>query len=221
LRTIIFANGELTPLDLERAALKAEDTILAADGGALHCKRYSVRPDILIGDFDSLPAEILQAYENDGVTVHRYSPDKDFTDLELALQLALTYEPDEILILGGLGGRWDQSIANLLLPASPMCQDVIVRLIDSCQEVVVLRSGESLDLHAQAGSTVSLIPIGGDVHNITTSGLRYPLTSETLQFGATRGISNEMTASHAKVTIGDGFLLSVLLYAQCSSEGDE
>lgn len=219
MRTIIFANGELTPQDLERAAPTADDTIIAADGGALHCRAYNIHPDALIGDFDSLPADVLERYEKQGVPVHRFPPDKDYTDLELALHMALRDSPDEVLILGGLGGRWDQSIANLLLPASTDCCGIQVRLIDNSQEVVVLRSGEHFTLHSHPGATVSLIPIGGDAQGITTEGLLYPLQSETLHFGATRGVSNEMLRSSAVISLENGFLLCVLIYSPQTKEG--
>jgi len=221
LRTIIFANGDLTVHDLQRAGINDHDTILAADGGARHCRKHNIRPDALIGDFDSLPPAILQEYESMGVTVHRYPADKDYTDLELALQLALKSRPNEIVILGGLGGRWDQSIANLLLPASPICADTRVTLIDQSQEVAVLRSGDGITLRARPGDTVSLIPIGGDAQKVSTSGLRYPLQDETLHFGATRGISNEMLSTTAGISLGTGFLLCVLIYSGSPDSGDD
>ncbi|MBN1264239.1 MAG: thiamine diphosphokinase [Anaerolineales bacterium] len=221
MRIVIFANSDLTAFSIERARLTEHDTILAADGGARHCRAYNIQPDALIGDFDSLPASILQEYKDEGIPIHRYPTNKDYTDLELTLQFALSLHPREILILGGLGGRWDQSIANLLLSTSPTCADVTVRLIDQSQEVVVLRSGEGYTLHAQSGDTVSLIPIGGDALHVSTSGLRYPLTDETLHFGATRGISNEMLTPSAEITVGEGFLLCVLIYSQSPSQGEQ
>jgi len=221
LRIVIFANGNLSAFDIQRAHLTEQDTILAADGGANHCKTYSIRPNALIGDFDSLSDEILQEFESEGVPIHRYPAEKDYTDLELALQFALAQEPDEILILGGLGGRWDQSIANLLLPAAPVCRDITVRLIDQCQEVTVLRPGEEITLHAQPGDTVSLIPVGGDALHVSTTGLRFPLHNETLLFGATRGISNEMSTETAKVQLGEGFLLCILIYSKNRSQGGQ
>ena len=75
---------------------------------------------------------------------------------------------------GRLGARWDQTLANLLLPASEVFSGVHIRLLDGLQEVFLLRAGESAEVTGSPGDTVSLIPLGGDAQGVTTDGLEYP-----------------------------------------------
>lgn len=220
-RTVIIANGPfgLSDLAATRALIAPTDRLIAADGGARHCRALGLTPHVLIGDLDSVSPGELAALESAGTQVIRHQVRKDQTDLELALDLALRHGADDILILAALGGRWDQTLANLLLLArsndfSRQATKVAttsarVRLHDGNQEIGLLRGPGELTLTGVAGDTISLIPIGGDARGITTSGLEYPLRGETLNFGSTRGISNVMTAAQATVALKEGFLICV------------
>jgi len=214
LRAVIFANGILNAPRQILAALQAGDTVIAADGGARHCRALGVTPAVVIGDFDSLTADELAQLEREGAQVVRYPERKDFTDLELALQHAVAGGADEILVFGALGARWDQTLANLLLPAAPGMEKVCIRLLDGPQEIALLRAGETHTLTGQAGDTVSLVPLGGHAHGITTDGLEYSLSDGTLYFGATRGISNVLLGEQATVRLEDGLLLCTIIHKE-------
>jgi thiamine pyrophosphokinase len=217
-RAAIFANGALSDPAAARAALAPGDLVIAADGGARHCRALGIMPDYLIGDFDSLEPSEVEQFAGDGVTILRHPERKDFTDLELAIRHAHSLEMNEILVLGALGLRWDQTLANLLLPAAREYAGLQMRLLDGAQEVLLLRGGNQLTLHGQPGDTVSLIPLGGDAHGITTHGLEYPLQQETLQFGTTRGVSNALLSDSATVQLGQGMLLCVLIHLRNAPE---
>ena len=212
MRAVIFANGTLNDPHQTLAAIQPGDTLIAADGGARHCRRLGLTPGMVIGDFDSLSEDELAQLEEAGTQVVRYPARKDFTDLELALQHAVWLGADEILVFGALGARWDQTLANLLLPAAPGLEHVRIRLLDGPQEIALLREGEALTINGQAGDTVSLVPLGGHAQGITTTGLEYPLADGTLYFGATRGISNVMLGEQATVRLEDGLLLCTIIH---------
>jgi thiamine pyrophosphokinase len=221
LRAVIFANGLIsqpTPLpgnDLAKrlAGRQVEELIvIAADGGTVHCQRLGIIPDVVIGDFDSLDEPELLAAQKDGAQLIRHPARKDFTDLELALRYAVERGAQEILVLGALGNRWDQSLANLLLPAADSLASVNITLLDWPQEIRLVRPGRSLEIQGNPGDTVSLIPLGIQPLGITTQGLEYPLDNETLEFGGTRGISNVLLRETASVTLKEGLLLCVLIH---------
>ncbi len=214
LRAVIFANGQLDDLEAARAELLAGDLIIAADGGALHCRRLGITPAVVIGDFDSLSDDDLQVLELAGARLVRYPERKDYTDLELALRYAAGQGADEILVLGGLGSRWDQTVANLLLPAAPGLESTRIRILDGLQEIMLIRGGETLALPGKPGDTVSLLPLAGEACGLVTTGLEYPLKGETLAFGSSRGISNVIHAPDASVTLGQGLLLCVLIHVE-------
>jgi thiamine pyrophosphokinase len=206
LRILIFANGRMDwPFEIQN-----DDFIIAADGGAHHCLERQIQPDIVIGDLDSLSTADVRRLKESGSEVITFPARKDFTDLELALLKAQELDADEILLLGALGARWDQTIANLLLPAaySAMC----IRLLDGPQEIAFLRGGEQLEIVGQSGDTVSLIPLAGDAQGIVTRNLEYPLNDDTLAFGSSRGISNILTAEKGRVSLREGMLLCVVIH---------
>ncbi|HJS28743.1 MAG TPA: thiamine diphosphokinase [Anaerolineales bacterium] len=209
LRTIIFANGVLSPDTPVHEILEPGDLILAADGGARHCLAWGINPALVIGDFDSLSTADLNRLKESGAEFVRHPTRKDHTDLELALAHASARGSDEFLILGGLGGRLDHSAGALLLLASDEWSGLPIRLVDGLQSAQILRGGEILSLQGQPGDTVSLLPLTGDARGITTSGLEYPLRNETLRFGSTRGISNSLLEETGEIQMEEGMLLVV------------
>ena len=218
MRALIFAAGALSDSQSALAYRQPDDIIIAADGGARHCQRLGVHPDIVIGDFDSLSLTELNALESAGVQIVRYPTRKDFTDLELALQYALQLEALEILIFGALGLRWDQTLANLLLLASPELQCSQVRLFDGPQEIFLVCSQRPSVITGQPGDTVSLIPVGGDAQGVSTQGLEYPLNDETLVFSAARGVSNVLLGASASVLLRQGLLICVVIHHAQTTE---
>ena len=114
----------------------------------------------------------------------------------------------EILLLGALGGRLDQTLANLLILAQRKWPAPIYVAEDN-QIASILHSGELIALRGAEGSTVSLIPLSGEVTGITYEGLQYPLADATLHLGSTRGISNVLMVSPATIRIGTGVALIV------------
>lgn len=212
-RALIFANGLITNDDRVREFIEDEVLIIAADGGALHCARLDINPDYLIGDFDSLSESDRIRFVEKGTIVIRHPAHKDYTDLELALLHARSIGVEDILVFGGLGARWDQTLANLLLPASSGLLDTHIQLVDDRQVLTMLQDGQRHSFLGMPGDIVSLIPISGDVLGVTTQGLEYPLDSETLHFGTTRGISNTLTGRQGSVSIQQGSLLCVVIHA--------
>ena len=206
MRIVIFANGRMDwPFEIQN-----DDFIIAADGGARHCLDRQIRPDIVIGDMDSLSATDIARLETDGAKIITYPARKDFTDLELALRKARELAADEVLLLGALGARWDQTIANLLLPSA--YADMSIRMLDGPQEISFLRGGGELEIAGQRGDTVSLIPLAGDAIGVNTQNLEYPLNGDSLVFGSSRGVSNVLTAESARIFLQEGLLLCVVIH---------
>jgi thiamine pyrophosphokinase len=211
MRAIIFANGDLNHAHQIHSIEWNEYLIIAADGGARHCQALGLVPAFIIGDFDSLTLSEQAEFEKRGSKIIRYPERKDHTDLELAILHAVSSGANEILVLGALGKRWDQTLANLLMPASTSFSKIAIRMLDGDQEINLIRAGQKLDLNGNPGDTVSLIPLWGDALGIVTQGLEYPLDNETLKFGSTRGISNLLTQPTAFVEVGEGLLVCVVI----------
>jgi thiamine pyrophosphokinase len=207
---VIFANGDFHSPQLHRPWLPPDAVIIAADGGGRHCRALGLEPDILIGDFDSLPSAEVEALERSGAEVIRYPPEKDSTDLELAIDLALARGLNDLIVVGAIGDRWDQSLANFLLLAVKTPVNGRLLYLDGLQEARLVRSGETLRIEGAPGDTVSLIPLAGDAEGLTTRGLAYLLQDERLVYGSTRGVSNVLQATRAEVSVGSGRLVCLV-----------
>ena len=209
MRILIVANGTIEPeVNLPNRAKQA-DFLIAVDGGADHCVAAGIIPDIVIGDLDSISLKSFNRIKRAEIKILSYPVEKDFTDLELALKHAVNQGQGEIVILGGLGTRWDMSIANLMLLGADFLKDRVIRMITGNQEAVLLRAGQQIAIYGKIGSIVSLIPLGLDAEGVTTQGLRYRLDNETLVFAATRGVSNQLRSKEAMVSLRSGLLLCI------------
>ncbi len=208
MRAVIAVNGKIDDYAELAGLLRPDDHLIGADGGTLHLLAVERKPDVVVGDLDSLPQETVASLVAAGVSVERHKPEKDQTDLELALERALEDGADEIVLVGALGGRLDQTLANLLIVAQ-RDWPVPVRVVEGDQVAEVLRGPGRLLLHGPAGSTVSAIPLSAAVTGITYAGLEYPLNDATLRFGSTRGVSNVLAASPASIRIDSGILLVI------------
>jgi len=206
MRAVIFANGTIDNSDSVRCG---KDLIIAADGGLHHCLSLGITPDVVIGDIDSLTANDINGLQIANVEIIRYPAKKDQTDLELALKLAIDRGADEIVVFGAMGGRWDMSIANILLPAEQNLSNTTIRIIDGRHKIMLLRAGKEITFHGEKGDILSLIPLGRDALGITTIGLEYPLKDDVLKFGSSRGISNVFIENSATVFLKQGLLLCV------------
>ncbi len=205
----IFANGEFSSPRALHAHL-AGRTLICADGGTRHALALGLTPHIIIGDLDSLPDDLQTELSARGTRFIIHPRDKDATDLELALEYAIREGAEDILLLGLLGGRLDQTLANVFLLALPQWNPARLWLMDGPDTAYLLRDQDTLHLRGTPGDTVSLIPLTPTVHGVTTRGLRWPLQDATLHFGRTLTVSNELVAAEAEVTVRRGKMMVVI-----------
>ena len=206
-RILIFANGDLPNIEKARSILRDDDYIICADGGTRHASSLDLKPALVIGDMDSAESSLLQKLQADDVPIELFPRDKNETDLELAINKAIELHSKEIVIVAALGGRLDQTLANIALLTDPRLAAFNIKLDDGVEEIFFCR--DQVQVHGRSGDIVSLIPWQGVVDGIQTTNLKWSLENETLYPEKTRGISNEMTSDVAIVKISSGLLLIV------------
>ncbi len=206
-RAVIFVNGRIPDLDQVRKLIRPNDQIIAADGGTRHALALGLLPSLVIGDLDSLNQENRLKLEAARTEIRVHPPSKDETDFELALNHSVSSGYNEILVIGALGNRLDQTLGNLALLTDPSLAGLDVRVDDGAEEARFVRTEARVE--GQKGDVVSLIPWGGEVGGITTTGLRWKLNRETLQPSKTRGLSNELLGESASISLESGLLLVV------------
>lgn len=203
---IVVAGGE-PPLPETLAGLPPDAFVVAADSGVDAAHALGLRVGLAVGDFDSASPGAADRVLAEGGRVDRYPTAKDATDLEIALDAAVARHPDRIVVLGGAGGRFDHWLAVALVLASPRYAGVAIQARWAGTTVTVIWSGASLT--GRPGDLVTLLPVHGRVGGIRTEGLEYPLRDEELPPGTTRGVSNVLLGTTARVTLTDGVLLAV------------
>jgi len=207
MRWVIFGNGPMNDYTLARQSLREGDFIVCCDGGTKHTYAMQITPHLILGDFDSSDSSTTAHYKDAGVPFAVFPVEKDFTDMELAMQHALDAHADEILILAGTGGRLDHTLANMHVLLQALERGISATLIDEQNTIRAMQN--EITLHAPVGTLVSLVPADSIVTGVTTENLYYPLRQETLCAGETRGISNVMTDTYAVVRAESGRLFVI------------
>ncbi len=207
MQVVLFANGLCSDLDLDRARSLTPERIIAVDGGLRWVEALGWRPHVFIGDEDSTPPEKTATLEAAGIQVLRFSPDKDQTDLELALLHAVETGAQVLHLFAALGGRWDQTLANLLLVLHPRLRGRQVYFYADGQ--VLFPVYDRAVVRGRPGDTVSFLPLGGMAQGVSLEGFRYPLKKGTLTPGSTLGVSNVLVRPEALVTVEEGILLGI------------
>ncbi|MCO5187813.1 MAG: thiamine diphosphokinase [Anaerolineae bacterium] len=204
---LVFANGQIDDVNWIRPYLDDVTAIIAADGGTSHLYRLDIRPNLVIGDLDSLDDVTQDWLTKEAVLLQQYPTAKDETDLELALLAAVRDYDAPLRIFGALGGRLDQQMANILLMAHPQLHGRDVRLVEQFQQAWLVTDTTTVD--GEVGDTVSLIPLAGDVRVAETTGLSWELRDSVLAFGPARGVSNRLSAETATIILDSGMALCV------------
>ncbi|MGZ6346241.1 MAG: thiamine diphosphokinase [Anaerolineales bacterium] len=206
-RAVIFVNGRIPDLDQVRKLIRPSDHIFAADGGTRHALALGLLPTLVVGDLDSLNPDDHLKLEAAQTEIRVYPRIKDETDFELVLRHSVSSGYKEILVIGALGNRLDQTLGNLALLTDPSLAGLDVRMDDGVEQAWFIRTTSHVE--GQKGEVVSLIPWGGEVTGIRTTGLRWPLNGETLHPSKSRGVSNELIGESASISLGSGLLLVV------------
>jgi thiamine pyrophosphokinase len=219
LRALVLADGDRPSRGALDAAWPGWDggiaLVIAADGGARLAAELGVLPDRWVGDGDSVDPDDLAVLERRGVEILPADRDKDESDGELAVLEAVRAGATQIIVLGALGGRrLDHLLANISLLAHPALDGIPTQLIDERTRVSLVDARDPArsvrrELSGAVGGIVSLLPYGGDVAGVTTSGFRYPLHDEPLPAGPARGLSNVRELADARVEVRGGRLLVI------------
>lgn len=186
------------------------DLILAVDGGLRLCHDAGILPTHLVGDFDTVEKPLLEQYAVlPGMQVIRHNPEKDATDTELAMDLAIRIQASRIDILGGTGSRIDHSMANIYTLLHAHRKNIPCCMYDAYNKLSLLEGERVISREEQYGDYVSLLPLTETVKGITLEGFKYGLNEAELSIGSSLGISNEIVAPQAKIRCRRGILLVV------------
>ena len=209
MQLILVAGGapDASFLKNQIEAMTAEDLCLVGiDAGVKAIEDAGFRPDVIIGDFDSVSAEersrILDRYPEQIAL----DPVKDDTDLEAAIRWSLRQKPKRVVLLGVLGKRMDHSLTNLRLLMLYREAGIEAVILDRWNRIRIIGGSVRLRREELYGPYISLIPVTVPVHGISLYGFKYPLEDAVLEPFSSLGVSNELTGEEGEIRFRDGFL---------------
>lgn len=184
--------------------------LIAADAGMEFFYRNGMKPDIIVGDFDSVGGEALTYFRSQpDIRMQELNPVKDDTDTEYAIRLAISMGAEQITLLGATGSRLDHVLGNIELLGIGLVEGVPITLLDASNRIRMIDKGISLRRSEQFGAYVSLIPYTSEVHHLTLSGFKYPLSDYCLKGFCSLGVSNEILEEEAVIAFDGGILLVI------------
>lgn len=204
MRILVMLNGQPPRRELLESVVAGAEVLIGADAGAMLLREAGLRVDYVVGDFDSVPAELLQSLPAESVI---HDPGQDDTDLEKALRFAVTrWEQPQVVVVGTTGDRLDHVLGNVC-GAVCYAEKAFIRFVED--HSITYFAHRQLQIEAPVGTTVSLLPLG-EVEGVRTAGLKWALQGETLTIG-TRGVSNVVERSPVRIEWQSGHLVVVRL----------
>lgn len=184
------------------------DLLIAVDKGIESAAGLGVKPDMLIGDFDSADAAYINKYASDkDIKVIRHNPVKDATDTELALDTAIDMGAEEITILGAVGTRIDHVLGNIHCLYKALIKNIKCVIWDEHNRIELVNSPLKILKNEMYGRYVSFLPFTDSVEGLSLKGFKYNLDGYTLNYGTSIGVSNEVEEDTAYVDFTSGILI--------------
>ena len=201
-KTVIVSGGMLEE-DFVLPILKSEETefVIGVDKGLEFLYKHEIKPDYIVGDFDSVSRELVDYYREElNVPIREFNPVKDASDTEIALRLCLGLNRKSILILGGTGNRIDHLWANVQCLQIALQAGVDARIVDSHNQIRLLDKGITLKREEAFGPYFSLFPLEMPVDELSIRGAKYPLQNHFLKPSDSLCVSNEFAEDEVTIS---------------------
>ena len=204
MNALLITNGEIKDYGYMKRYISNYDAVYCCDGGVRHFEALGISPDVIVGDFDSAEEAAFEKYVNAGAKIFKFPSEKDCTDTELGLRKAIEDGATNITVIGGIGKRFDHSLANAHILAYALEKSVTAKIVDEHNEIVLIDKETTIE--GSKGDIISLIPLTTEAACVTVTGVKYPLADRTLKIGSSFSVSNEMVDNTAKISLTSGLL---------------
>lgn len=207
-KLLIISGGNVDKAFLrELVDINQYSEIIAVDHGLMAGDHLNLPLDFIVGDFDSVPKEIVDKYQRNNVPIITFPIEKDKTDTELAIDLAIQQRPKSIDIVGATGSRLDHTLANMYLLTNSLNKGIEAYIIDANNKFYLKKETFTIQKSNQYGDYISFLPFHGDVKGLSLKGFKYPLDNVTLSAGESICISNELIDDTGEIHFTEGTLM--------------
>jgi thiamine pyrophosphokinase len=202
LDSVIFLNGKLPRLKIIEHYISRNSYIICADGGANKLREYSILPNIILGDLDSIYKKSIKYFSKKNIEIRKIE-DQDTTDFEKSLMYCIENDIKKCLIFGAISRRSDHTLNNFSI-LKRYYKSLEMKIIDDRYEIFFVKNNVSLSYKKNKTLSFMAMP---NAKGITTTGLKYPLNNEDLEFGVREGTLNESVSDKITIQITEGDLL--------------
>lgn len=202
MKALIIGNGS----DVEKENLEriSYDYIICADGGLNKVKKLQLIPNLIVGDFDSVDKALLDSFLALNIETIKFPPEKDYTDMELAIDIAVKKGFDHITLLCATGTRLDHTLANILLIEKYYNKGINVEIVDNHNIIKLISDNTDLNVYKMNEHFVSIVPISKKLIGLTLENFKYPLDDVEVKRGEALLISNEVTNEKGRIVLKKG-----------------
>lgn len=206
-KILIITGGYIDEGFLKSLVMKENYTLMiAADRGLLAADRLNLPVDYILGDFDSVPPDILSKYRNKSIPIESFPSMKDKTDTQIAFETAMEYNPSIIDLVGATGSRMDHTISNMDVLMVALNRGIEARIFDTNNKIYLKNKSFTINKQEQHGDYISLLPFSYKVTGLRLLGFKYPLDGITMTVGSSLGISNELIKEEGRIEFEEGIL---------------
>lgn len=185
------------------------DIWIGADGGTITLLENDINVEYAVGDFDSISLHENEKINNDVKTLSLFPVEKDYTDMELAIQKALDLQPKKIYIFGSTGGRLDHELVNIQMLYTIVSKNIRGIIVDKDNEIELTLPGRHVVLKDEMLPNISFIPFSKEVKGLTLEDFYYSLENKTISWGSTLCISNKLLSKSGTFYYEEGILLVI------------
>ncbi|HAQ41019.1 MAG TPA: thiamine diphosphokinase [Clostridiales bacterium] len=202
---LIIGNGS----DIEKSCIEniKIDYVICADGGLEKAERFGLVPDLILGDFDSVDPGTLARYKSLNIETVTFSAEKDYTDMELAVEYAVKKGYKNIVLAGASGTRLDHTVANIQLLEKYHIMGIDMEVIDNNNHISIISGKTVLKIKRRKNYFVSMAPVTETIEGLTLEGFKYPLDNVKVKRGSTLLVSNEITQDEGSIILEKGTAL--------------
>lgn len=207
MRGLIVSNGDISNYTKLSSLYKSSEYVICADGGVRHLIEINEKPDMVLGDLDSISIENLEYIKKENIKTEKFPPEKDKTDTELAMDYLIEKGCTEISFIGVTGSRQDHTMANIFLLYTLLQRKIKGIIFDDNNTIYVV--DDLLCLEKKENTYISIVPISEAGIRLSITGFFYDLNNCFMPFGSTHGISNEVLGEMGKIQIHTGKALVI------------
>lgn len=207
MKAVIVSGGKAPSKELLFNEIKNANIIIGADKGCETLYKFNISPDYILGDFDSIDIDIIDKINIEENKKLRFKKEKDFTDTEIAFNLAVENKADEIILLGVTGTRYDHSLSNIGLLLKGLNLNIDVKIKDDNNTIFLINKNSTLK--GNKGQIISFYAYCNIVRNLTLKGCKYNLENYDLKLGDGLITSNEFLSDYINVEFNEGNLLVI------------